>query len=214
MEIETMTTTQALEYIRVQTGKSRSPHKQQLNRWQSYGWIERHTVGIDGGQNTYTIVALDALCEKINSNYRGNRKLGLKSKSVRSRALYSRVYVTNQRARNKLLPNTFTDFQWQNALNYFNGCCAVCERQLNDMFGAFAVSADHWIPLSYEGEDNPGSVADNIVPLCHGVDGCNNSKKDIMPTIWLEQEFSKRKAKRIAARVQQYFDSLEENNHE
>jgi hypothetical protein len=122
-----------------------------------------------------------------------------------------RVHVIQQNyeARKNALPDTLTYAQWQNVLNYFNGCCAVCGRQLNDMFGEFTVAMDHWIPLSYKGHDNPGSVSANIIPLCHGVSGCNNSKHDIMPDEWLAQRFGKRKAKKIVARVQQYFDSLE-----
>lgn len=65
--MKTLTTNEALNYIRVQTGRETSIHKKQLNRWQRYGWITRHSAGIDGRQNTYTIKSLDALCEKINS---------------------------------------------------------------------------------------------------------------------------------------------------
>ena len=111
----------------------------------------------------------------------------------------------NRKARKRSLPNTLTVIEWQNALNYFNGCCAVCERQLNDMFGEFNVHADHWIPLSYEGDDNPGTIATNIIPLCKR---CNLSKNATMPEEWLKQNFSKRKAKKITARIQEYFDTL------
>jgi len=114
----------------------------------------------------------------------------------------------NYQARKAGLPYTLTTEQWQHALNYFNGCCAVCERQLNDMFGEFTKSADHWIPLSYEGGDNPGTVAENIIPLCHGVDGCNNSKGATLPMEWLQQKFSRYKSKKIIDKIQKYFDSL------
>jgi len=114
----------------------------------------------------------------------------------------------NYQSRKLSLPNTLTPDQWQNALNYFNGCCAVCGRQLNDMFGEFTSAMDHWIPLSYKGDDNPGTVAQNIIPLCHGIDGCNNRKKNIMPDIWLERQFGKRKAKKIMVRIQSYLECL------
>lgn len=127
----------------------------------------------------------------------------------RKRQLF--IAKQNYKARKRSLPNALTADQWQHALNYFNGCCAVCGRQLNDMFGEFTASADHWIPLSYKGDDNPGTVATNIIPLCNGISGCNTSKNATMPRIWLEREFGKRKAKQIAARIQEYFDSIEES---
>jgi len=121
---------------------------------------------------------------------------------------FRRIASNNRRARKLSLPDTLTSEQWQYALNYFGGRCAICDRQLNDIFGEFTAAADHWIPLSYEGDDNPGTVAGNIIPLCHGVGGCNNSKSNTMPDEWLERQFGKRKAKQIAAKIQDYFDSL------
>lgn len=100
--------------------------------------------------------------------------------------------------------------QWQHAQSYFNGCCAACGRQMNDMFGEFYVSKDHWIPVSYFSEDNPRTVAANIIPLCCGLGGCNNSKGCLQANVWLEKKFGKRKGRQIAARIQEYFDSLEE----
>ena len=119
------------------------------------------------------------------------------------------IYRQNRKARKSSLPNTLTHVQWQHALNYFNGCCAVCGRQMNDMFGEFTAAMDHWIPLSYKGDDNPGTVAGNIVPLCHGVGGCNNSKHATNPEAWLKREFSTRKASQIMRRIQDYFNSIQ-----
>lgn len=117
-----------------------------------------------------------------------------------------RIRKANRKARKRELPATLTSEQWQFALNYFHGCCAVCGRQLNDMFGEFSAAQDHWVPLSYESEDNPGSVAENIVPLCHGIDGCNNSKHNTMPGVWLRRNYSERKAKQIERRIADYFN--------
>jgi hypothetical protein len=124
--------------------------------------------------------------------------------------IQQRIIHANRKAQLSKLPNTLTEGQWQYALNYFNGGCAVCGSQLNDLSGKRTIAADHWIPLSYKGDDNPGTVATNIVPLCHGVDGCNNSKNNTMPDVWLEWKFGKRKAKKIMKRIQDYFDSLED----
>ena len=82
--------------------------------------------------------------------------------------------------------------------------------KLLDMFGEFYVSKDHWIPVSYFSEDNPRTVTTNIIPLCCGLGGCNNSKGCLQGNVWLEKKFGKRKGKQIAARIQEYFDSIEE----
>jgi len=121
-----------------------------------------------------------------------------------------RVYNRNRRARNRSFPNTLSTEQWQRALNYFNGCCAVCGRQLGDLFGDQKGSPDHWIPLSYDGDDNPGTVATNIVPLCHGIDGCNNSKSDTMPDEWLAREFGNREGRQIGRRIEDFFEWVRE----
>jgi hypothetical protein len=117
-----------------------------------------------------------------------------------------RVHEANRNARKRLLPNTLTSEQWEAALNYFHGCCAICGRQMNDMFGEFRAAMDHWVPLAYGGADNPGTVAVNILPVCHGIGGCNNSKNDAMPGVWLRQRYSERKSRQIEKRIAEYFE--------
>lgn len=111
-------------------------------------------------------------------------------------------------ARKRNLPDTFTAADWQHALNYFNGCCAVCGRPPGLWH---TLAADHWTALS--DPDCPGTIPTNIVPLCHprkdGGDSCNVSKHNKNPEQWLVEKFGKRKAKKILARIQAYFDSLE-----
>lgn len=114
------------------------------------------------------------------------------------------LYVTRREARKRNLPDTMTLEQWTQCLDYFNGCCAVCGRQLKDLFGTHTVAEDHWIPLA--SPDCPGTVATNIIPLCHGIDGCNNKKYSKMPDVWLKQEYGTRKANEILARINAYFE--------
>lgn len=109
-------------------------------------------------------------------------------------------------ARKRTKGEGLTRLEWFRAIEYFNGCCAVCGRQLHDLFGEHTVSADHWIPFSKGGSSN----ADNMVPLCHGIDGCNNSKKDNMPHRWLVRKFGKRKAAEIEVRINAYFEWVKE----
>lgn len=115
-----------------------------------------------------------------------------------------RIKKHRRRARKVSKPDTFTPEQWQHCLNYFKGCCAVCERPLSGLF--HRPHADHWIALS--DPDSPGTVAKNMICLCGGRDGCNESKADKRPDVWLEAKFGKRRAKQIATKIQAYFDSL------
>lgn len=110
-----------------------------------------------------------------------------------------------RRAREKWT-DTFTPKDWGHCLSYFNHSCAVCGRQLNGLFGDFFAAADHWIPVAKGGL----TTRTNIVPLCHGVGGCNNSKNDSPADVWLVKRYGKRKAYRIMHRVQQYFNSLDQ----
>jgi hypothetical protein len=113
-----------------------------------------------------------------------------------------KVVTIRYRARKRQLQDTLTLVQWSRAVSYFDSCCAICGRALNGLFHTAA--ADHWLPLS--SADCPGTTASNIVPLCHGVDGCNNSKSNRDPVEWLEWKFGERKAKRILKRIEAYFE--------
>lgn len=109
-----------------------------------------------------------------------------------------------RRARKANVLYTFTVSHERIALDYFNGCCAVCNRQLQDLFGTHTVHWDHWIPLSKGGHTTP----DNMVPLCGGMDGCNNRKYSNDPIEWINREFKPRQAKVILARVEAYFEYI------
>lgn len=119
----------------------------------------------------------------------------------------SNIRLLRRRARKRDLPDTLTPTQWQHALDYFNGCCAVCGRPP----GLFhTLAADHWIPLS--SPDCPGTVAMNMIPLCHGQSGCNNSKGDKPAQQWLEQGYGKRKARQILAHIEDFFVWVEQSD--
>lgn len=144
--------------------------------------------------------------------YRNTHQAKLREKEKRYRKANpenGRIYTHLRRARKNRLPSQFTAKDWQHALDYFGGCCAVCGRPL----GLWHILAkEHWIPLTDPRPDNPGTTPGNIIPLCHsikdGTGGCNNTKSNKDPVVWLVERFGKRKAKQIQARIQQYFDSL------
>lgn len=105
-----------------------------------------------------------------------------------------------RKARVRGLPNTFSARDLQRALAYFGGRCAVCGREL-EASGVY--SMDHWIPLSAPG--CPGTVPHNMIPLCQGENGCNNSKSNRDAKEWLSTKFGKREARRILLRIRIYF---------
>lgn len=112
---------------------------------------------------------------------------------------------SRRRSRKHSLPNELTHEQWLEILNHFNGCCAVCGRPQGFWH---TIAMDHWIPLKAEVSDNPGTVAWNVIPLCHGIDGCNNEKSARMPQDWLQKKFGKRKGNRIFNEINKYQEQL------
>jgi hypothetical protein len=114
-----------------------------------------------------------------------------------------RIYKQRYQARKRNLPENITMKEWRFALDYFGGRCAVCGRPPG-LFHTLAM--DHWIPLN--SPDCPGTIPTNLLPLCHGVNGCNNSKRDLEPLSWLNEQFGKRKACQIWKRILIYFSSL------
>lgn len=117
----------------------------------------------------------------------------------------ARISAENRRARKKKLPNTFTVEQWEYCLDYFNYTCPACDSQLRDLFGNVEPHADHWIPLSYEGDDNPGTVAANMICLCNT---CNLSKGAKLPDVWLKEIYNIRKANKILEHIEAYIEHV------
>lgn len=144
--------------------------------------------------------------------YKANREKICARERKRYRINPKQERERNRRYRTRLnnLPFNFGSRDEQRAIDYFHGCCAVCGRQLEDLFGEHKAAADHWIAISDARPDNPGTVTGNMIPLCHGVGGCNNFKGNKDPHEWLHQAYSARKADEIIARVEAYFEWVRE----
>lgn len=106
-----------------------------------------------------------------------------------------------RRARERLLPADFTYAEWEYALRYFNDCCAYCGRPRGFWH---TLAQDHYVPVCRGG----GYTSGNILPACHGVGGCNNSKNNREAQQWLVARFGVRKAKRIEVRIAAYFNKV------
>lgn len=113
-------------------------------------------------------------------------------------------YYHNYRARRLSLPADLTASDIHFATDYWNNRCCICGRQFKDLFGEHTLAFDHWIPLS--NPDSLGTVPHNMLPMCHGVGGCNNSKGAKDPLEWLTDKLGKRKAKQKLKEIEAYFD--------
>jgi hypothetical protein len=98
------------------------------------------------------------------------------------------------------LPNTFTLEQRAFMLAYWNYACAICGNQEGFWH---LLADDHWIPIN--SPDCPGTVADNMIPLCHGTNGCNNAKNSSEPQAWLVKQFGTSKARKLSKAIEAYF---------
>ena len=104
----------------------------------------------------------------------------------------------------KGLPDNWTLQDEQYVLAYFEGCCAVCGNSLNGLW--HTVSMDHWIPVM--ADNCPGTIPANMIPLCFGENGCNNTKSAKKPDVWLIERYGKRKANKIMKRIDAFFQTV------
>jgi len=121
---------------------------------------------------------------------------GLEMARIRERERKHRRNALKRR-----LPADFTPKDWRYALEYFDHRCAICRRSTDH---GRVLAHDHWIPLSKYGSFTPR----NIVPLCHGVDGCNNKKLAKDPHDWLVKEFGPSEALMIEQRIYNFFQTV------
>ncbi len=113
----------------------------------------------------------------------------------------AKMKIHRRLARKRNLPSTLTSDQWERCLSYFDHKCAVCSRSIGFWH---TLAADHWIPLA--SPNCLGTVVENMIPLCHGSGGCNNSKGAKDAILWLTEKFGKKKAKQILNRINAYFE--------
>lgn len=123
----------------------------------------------------------------------------------REHTLRYRMHAEVRRSRMRALPATFTVDDWHRCVDYWRECCAICNRPQGLWH---KLAQDHWIPVSRGG----AYTSNNIIPLCHGINGCNNSKNDSDPIVWLTSRFGKRKAALILKRITAYFTWIAEQS--
>jgi hypothetical protein len=117
------------------------------------------------------------------------------------------VRKQRRRVRTQHLTATVTAQDWQFCLRYWHFACAVCGSQKGFLW---TLAMDHWIPIS--SPQCPGTTPDNIIVLCHGIGGCNNSKHDKNPQLWLEHKLGKVMAKKKLQEIERYFRVVRERH--
>jgi hypothetical protein len=182
-----------LDYYLQKEADRREKNRDAIRRDQR-NWYERH------GDNA-------RVSGKIRTRkYSENNREEIRERVKRNRQEKPEIYRAEKlrrRAREYSLPDNFTPQDWKHAVEYFNGCCAACGRPPGLWH---KLAADHWIAIA--DPNCPGTVPTNIVPLCWGIDGCNNRKSKKPADKWLIEEFGKRKAAQILKRISEYFESV------
>lgn len=107
------------------------------------------------------------------------------------------------------LPNHFRKSDWLRCLNYWGNRCCICGRPVGD---GFVLAIEHWIALSDQRQDNPGTVPWNILPMCHARNGahngCNNAKWARDPIEWLIDYLGEKQALQKLSEIQAYFETV------
>jgi len=179
------------EKILIRAAEYREQHREEINQW----------------HREYREANLEKRKTKDRRYYHANKEeIRQRRKEYRQRPeVHRRVLTLNRhrKTRRHNLPNTFTEEHWQYALDYWGGCCAICGRPAGLWHN---IVMDHWIPLS--SSKCPGTIPTNIVPLCHGIDGCNNSKHNRNPKRWLIKTLGTKKGQDKLETIEKYFASL------
>ena len=108
-----------------------------------------------------------------------------------------------RRSRNKHLLHQFSANDWDFAVKYWGGCCAICGKP-QGLWHKLAI--DHWIPVN--NPNCPGTIPENILPLCHGLNGCNNKKRHFDPVQWITKTLGPEQAKLKLKEIEQYFATV------
>lgn len=165
-------------------------HREQvLEEGRAY-WAKRYAEDPEGVRTQQSAYRA-ANRERINASIRKLRA---------SRPHVYRSIIARYRARKRNLPDTFTPTDRAFMLQYWQHACALCG---NEEGFWHTLADDHWIPLS--SPNCPGTIATNMLPLCHGRSGCNNSKNGDEPEKWLLSRFGPQQTRRILKAIEAYF---------
>jgi len=177
----------ARDYILERAANYREKNREKIRQSQRKYYSNNKSKVLESGR-AYREKNSEAISNRL-KNYRDNHKA-----------------ETRQRNRARKLDLKFSNLgykqaDWNKCITYWGNKCAACGRIEGD---GVIISADHWIPLSKGGITH----ITNIIPLCHGKDGCNNKKHDKYPLDWLLYCFTENEARKIYNSVEEYFKSV------
>jgi hypothetical protein len=122
--------------------------------------------------------------------------------------LSMKLASVRRRTAKRNLPSDLTPADWKRCLDYWEHQCCICGRAEGLWH---TIAQEHWIALSDNRADNPGTVVWNILPMCHaqkgsnGQGGCNNLKGSRDPLDFLYAEFPRQQADKILRQIERYF---------
>jgi hypothetical protein len=163
----------------------------------------------------YAICECDCGCSDVrvsasNLQSRQTRSCGcIKQRTPEEKYVAKRATVHRRLARVRGLCYSFDRESEAFLRAYWGDSCAICGAQADFWH---VIAWDHWIPLTHPA--CPGTVPENILPLCHGrkgaatlpgARGCNNSKFQKDPIVWLTQRLGVRKAQAKLRQIEAYF---------
>lgn len=171
----------------VQAAAYRNANRERINAWQRQNYVNNKERKLAQDR---TYVANNR--EKVSNRLKHYRNLHRAETRMRNRLRKVALKFSNANYKHQ---------DWLDCLAYWHNACAVCGRSHST---DRQICADHWIPLKHNGLTHKN----NILPLCHGVDGCNNHKHDKLPAAWLITMLGENAATKKLIEIQAYFDSL------
>lgn len=201
-------TLKPLEEFRLMTGKDRKPHARRAECKACATEVEKayHAAHPDVRPqlwHAYYDAKHEEMLLRAKNYYYDNQtdRITYHRTWTKAHPEKANAHTRKRKTVKRGLPATFTHEEQAFCRQYFHYACAICGKE--EGF-EWLIGLDHWIPL--KSTDCPGTIATNMIPLCHGIGGCNNKKGSKDPVKWLIEAYGARKTIQILKRINAYFE--------